>query len=48
MIILITGSSGSGKTTILKSIEQKLPSNKISANYFDDIGVTSIEEMIKE
>jgi uridine kinase len=48
MIILITGASGSGKTTILKAIEQQLPANKISVNYFDDIGVPSVEAMIAE
>jgi uridine kinase len=48
MIILITGASGSGKTTILKVIEQQLPANKISVNYFDDIGVPSVEAMIAE
>jgi cytidylate kinase len=40
--------SGSGKTTILKAIEQQLPANKISVNYFDDIGVPSVEAMIAE
>ena len=48
MIILITGASGSGKTTVLKAIEQKLPTNQISVNYFDDIGVPSSEAMIAE
>jgi uridine kinase len=48
MIILITGASGSGKTTILKAIEQQLPENQISVNYFDDIGVPSSEAMIAQ
>lgn len=48
MIILITGASGSGKTTILKEVEKILPKNQVSINYFDDIGVPSFENMIKE
>jgi uridine kinase len=48
MIILITGASGSGKTTILKAIELLLPENQISVNYFDDIGVPSVDIMIAE
>ncbi len=48
MIILITGTSGSGKTTILKAIENKLPPSETSINYFDDIGIPSTEEMIKK
>ena len=43
-IILITGASGSGKTTILKELAQNL--SNISINHFDDIGVPSFEEMI--
>ncbi len=45
-VILITGASGVGKTTILKAIEQNLPNSSI--HYFDDIGVPSFEDMIKE
>lgn len=48
MIIIISGASGSGKTTILKAIELKLPKNNISINYFDDIGIPSHETMLKE
>jgi cytidylate kinase len=48
MIILITGASGSGKTTILKAIEYQLPENQISVNYFDDIGVPGVDIMIAE
>jgi uridine kinase len=47
-IILITGASGSGKTIILKAIEQQLPENQISVNYFDDIGVPSSKAMIAQ
>lgn len=47
-VILITGASGSGKTTILKELKQILTENQVSVNYFDDIGVPSFEDMIKE
>ncbi|MEK6733667.1 MAG: AAA family ATPase [Pseudomonadota bacterium] len=46
--ILITGASGSGKTTILKALEKILPQEQTSTNYFDDIGIPSFEDMIKE
>ncbi len=48
LIILLTGASGSGKTTILKEVEKILPKNQVSINYFDDIGIPSFEDMIKE
>ncbi|MEK6734475.1 MAG: acetyltransferase, partial [Pseudomonadota bacterium] len=47
-IILITGASGSGKTSILKELEKILPKEQVSINYFDDIGIPSFEDMIKE
>lgn len=47
-IILITGASGSGKTTVLKELERILPENQVSINYFDDIGIPSFEDMVKE
>jgi len=47
-IILITGASGSGKTTILKELEKILLKGQVSINYFDDIGVPSFEDMVKE
>lgn len=46
-LILITGSSGSGKTTVLSALENYFPKNEASFNYFDDIGVPSLEEMIR-
>ena len=46
MIIFITGASGAGKNTILKTIESKIAN--VSVNYFDDIGVPSFEKMITE
>lgn len=45
-LILLIGASGSGKTTILKSLEKELPKDAVSINYFDDIGVPSFEEMV--
>lgn len=47
-VILITGASGSGKTTVLKELEKILPENQVLVNYFDDIGIPSFEDMIKE
>jgi predicted AAA+ superfamily ATPase len=44
--ILITGASGVGKTTLLKALERESLENLISINYFDSVGVPSIEEMI--
>lgn len=44
----MTGASGSGKTTILKELEKILPGTQVSINYFDDIGIPSFEDMIKE
>jgi uridine kinase len=46
-LIIITGASGSGKTTILKEIEKKLNSEDILIYHFDDIGVPSFEKMIE-
>jgi len=45
-IVLITGASGSGKTTTLKAVEQQLSPALVSINYFDDIDVPSFEEMV--
>lgn len=47
-IILITGASGGGKTTILKELEKMLSKEQVSINYFDDIGIPSFEDMTKE
>ena len=46
-IVLITGASGSGKTTVLNAIENMLPSKDISINYFDSMGVPSFDDMVK-
>ena len=46
MIVLITGASGSGKTTTLKALKNNLPAST-SVHFFDDIGVPSLEEMIE-
>jgi dephospho-CoA kinase len=48
-IIFITGASGVGKTTILSTLQKKLPENsKQKFFHFDDIGVPSFEKMIEE
>lgn len=47
LLILITGSSGSGKTTIGKALESCFPQELISIYYFDDIGIPCLEDMIK-
>lgn len=44
--VFLTGTSGSGKTTILKAIAKELSTDAVSINYFDDIGVPSFEEMV--
>jgi len=46
-LIFITGASGVGKTTVLKAVEQELPSSLVSVNYFDSIGVPPLEEMVR-
>ena len=46
--ILITGASGAGKTSILTLLKKLLPSFLISINFFDSIGIPSLEEMIKK
>lgn len=48
LIILITGASGSGKTTILEEISKHLQKQSVKIFHFDDIGVPSLEEMVKE
>lgn len=48
LIILITGASGSGKTTILQETSKHLQKQLVNIFHFDDIGVPSSEEMIKE
>ncbi len=45
-LVLLIGTSGSGKTTILKAIAKELSTDAVSINYFDDIGVPSFEEMV--
>ncbi len=45
-LILVTGASGTGKTTIIKAIEKELHSDMVAFNYFDDIGVPSFDTMV--
>lgn len=48
MLILITGASGSGKTTFLQSLARQLPTQDVVTFHFDDVGVPTPEEMIKK
>jgi adenylate kinase family enzyme len=48
LFIFIIGASGSGKTTVLKALEQQLPNSMVSINYFDDIGVPAFEKMVTD
>lgn len=48
LFVFITGASGAGKTTVLKTLEDKYPSKDISINYFDSIEVPSLEKMLKD
>jgi len=48
LFVFITGASGTGKTFLAKTIEQRLNSNLVSVVYFDQIGVPSLEEMIEK
>ena len=48
MLILITGASGSGKTTFLQSLAQQIPTQEVTFFHFDDVGVPSSEEMVKK
>lgn len=48
LIVLITGASGVGKTTLLKEIEQQYPEEIISSHFFDSIGVPSFDDMIQQ
>jgi energy-coupling factor transporter ATP-binding protein EcfA2 len=48
LIILITGASGCGKTTLLKTLESMMPEGQVAMHYFDSLGVPSLEEMIEQ
>jgi dephospho-CoA kinase len=48
IFIFIIGASGAGKTTLTKKLESRLVQNNFSVNYFDTIGVPSIEEMVNK
>ncbi len=48
MLILITGASGSGKTTFLQALAQQIPAQDVAMFHFDDAGVPSTQEMIKQ
>jgi uridine kinase len=48
LIVVITGASGSGKTTVAKLLEQKFSKETTSLYYFDDIGIPSTTKMIED
>ena len=46
-ILVLTGASGAGKTTIIRALESKrLPG--VGCYYFDSVGVPSPEEMVRD
>jgi uridine kinase len=47
LIVVITGASGSGKTTVAKLLEQKFSKETTSLYYFDDIGIPSTTKIIE-
>lgn len=46
-LYIVTGASGAGKTTLIKSFEKEGLADFV-VRHFDDIGVPSHEEMVKE
>ena len=47
-IIFITGSSGSGKTSLVNALNKKLNNTSIVCFHFDSIGVPSEQKMIEQ
>lgn len=47
LIVLITGASGSGKTSVTQVLEQKFSKKTTSLYYFDEIGIPSTTKMIE-
>ena len=46
MIVLVTGASGVGKTTLVKAVEaRRIP--RLGCYYFDSIGVPPVDEMVR-
>ena len=45
LIVLITGASGTGKTSLTKALKEQDP-HQLSVHYFDDIGIPDTQEMI--
>jgi adenylylsulfate kinase-like enzyme len=48
LLVLLTGASGAGKTSLAKVLEGKLDASKSQVAFFDDKGVPSEEEMIRD
>lgn len=47
-IIVITGASGVGKTTLVNNLKERLKHTAIQFYHFDSIGIPSFEEMVAE
>ncbi len=48
LILLITGTSGCGKTTVAHALKNGLPEPSTSIHFFDDIGIPKFEEMMEK
>ncbi|HEX6039765.1 AAA family ATPase [Longimicrobium sp.] len=46
-VLVVTGASGAGKTTLVRALQAGAPAG-IVGRHFDDIGVPSVEEMVRE
>jgi GTPase SAR1 family protein len=47
-IIFLSGASGAGKTTFIKSLSDRLTTESAIFLHFDSIGIPSVDEMIKQ
>lgn len=47
-LIILTGASGVGKTTLTQHLKQTLDSNQFDFKFFDSISIPSVEEMISQ
>jgi energy-coupling factor transporter ATP-binding protein EcfA2 len=46
-VLVVTGASGAGKTTLVRALEAMAVPG-VACHHFDDIGVPSVEEMIRD